>query len=165
MKVKVCLVLITVLVALPAVAQHPPEGPPRPDSPELRNRMRELGLTNDQRDRLQELNRRMGREAGDLFRKLYGANKQLEELFSRFELDNERINVTVREIHQLQLQLMKNRIETQRELRKILKPDQLVKLNEITKQHLEQRRKTDREPGRRGPFGLFPGGKPPPPPR
>jgi len=151
--------LALLLVFIPALGWAQPPSPPTDRPPafggfpdaEFRERMKELGLTDEQRDKLRELNRRIGVEIRDLFGKFHEANRKLDELLRQYDFDRRKAEGLINDILRIQRQLLRHRVNAQVELRKILKPDQFRKLDEITREAFERRAPWRREPRRPGP--------------
>lgn len=134
--------LALLVLCIPALGTAQPPPPPPgfgfPDA-QFRERMRELGLTDEQRDKLRELGRRSGVEIRDLFEKFHDANRRLNELLRQYDFDRRKAESLINEILRIQRQLLRHRVNAQIELRKILKPDQFRKLDEITREAFERR--------------------------
>jgi|GEM_PF-1597840 Spy/CpxP family protein refolding chaperone len=129
--------LLTVLLTVSAVAGQPtpPSAPPgAPNFRDFRERLKEVGLTDDQRAKLRDLNRRTGTETRELLHKLGDATRRLDEVLGKYDLDERRARSIMREIASIQAKLMEQRLRTQIELRKIMRPDQFAKFDEITRQ-------------------------------
>ncbi|MGQ9696826.1 MAG: Spy/CpxP family protein refolding chaperone [Armatimonadota bacterium] len=135
--------LFLALIPAVGVAQPPPPPPSRPlfDVPaaRFRERMKELELTDEQREKLRDLHRRMGVEIRELFEKFREANRNLDELLRQYDFDRRKAEALIDEILRVQRQLLRYRVNAQAELRKILKPDQFRKLDEITRQAFQRR--------------------------
>jgi Spy/CpxP family protein refolding chaperone len=119
----------------------------------IEERLGELGLSDEQKERLKKLNRDTGREIGDLMRKLREAHREFNEVLKEYNLDRRRALASIKKISGLQRDILNRMLESQMELRKILKPDQFEKFQEITRRAFEEERQRT--------FGRRP---PPPPP-
>jgi Spy/CpxP family protein refolding chaperone len=119
----------------------------------IEERLGELGLSDEQKERLKKLNRDTGREIGDLMRKLREAHREFDSVLKEYNLDRRKVLASIKKISGLQRDILNRMLESQLELRRILKPDQFEKFQEITRRAFEEERQ--RAFGRR----------PPPPPQ
>jgi Spy/CpxP family protein refolding chaperone len=152
--IAVCAVTATLALAQPP-ERRGPGFEPRPPGPlgRIEERLGELGLSDEQKERLKKLNRDTGREIGDLMRKLREAHREFESVLKEYNLDRRKALASIKKISGLQRDILNRMLESQMELRKILKPDQFEKFQEITRRAFEEERQ--RTFGRR----------PPPPPQ
>lgn len=152
--IAVCAVTATLALAQPP-ERRGPGFEPRPPGPlgRIEERLGELGLSDEQKERLKKLNRDTGREIGDLMRKLREAHREFNEVLKEYNLDRRRTLASIKKISGLQRDILNRMLESQMELRKILKPDQFEKFQEITRRAFEEERQRT--------FGRRP---PPPPP-
>jgi Spy/CpxP family protein refolding chaperone len=152
--IAVCAVTATLALAQPP-ERRGPGFEPRPPGPlgRIEERLGELGLSDEQKERLKKLNRDTGREIGDLMRKLREAHREFNEVLKEYNLDRRRALASIKKISGLQRDILNRMLESQMELRKILKPDQFEKFQEITRRAFEEERQRT--------FGRRP---PPPPP-
>lgn len=152
--IAVCAVAATLAVAQPP-ERRGPGFEPRPPGPlgRIEERLGELGLSDEQRERLKKLNRDTGREIGDLMRKLGEAHREFNNVLKEYNLDRRKAAASIRKISNLQRDILNRMLESQLELRRILRPDQFEKFQELTRRAFEEERQ-------RG-FGRRPA--PPPP--
>lgn len=152
--IAVCTVTATLALAQPP-ERRGPGFEPRPPGPlgRIEERLGELGLSDEQKERLKKLNRDTGREIGDLMRKLREAHREFDSVLKEYNLDRRKALASIKKISGLQRDILNRMLESQLELRKILKPDQFEKFQEITRRAFEEERQ--RAFGRR----------PPPPPQ
>jgi Spy/CpxP family protein refolding chaperone len=152
--IAVCTVTATLALAQPP-ERRGPGFEPRPPGPlgRIEERLGELGLSDEQKERLKKLNRDTGREIGDLMRKLREAHREFDSVLKEYNLDRRKALASIKKISGLQRDILNRMLESQLELRRILKPDQFEKFQEITRRAFEEERQ--RAFGRR----------PPPPPQ
>lgn len=152
--IAVCTVTATLALAQPP-ERRGPGFEPRPPGPlgRIEERLGELGLSDEQKERLKKLNRDTGREIGDLMRKLREAHREFDSVLKEYNLDRRKVLASIKKISGLQRDILNRMLESQLELRRILKPDQFEKFQEITRRAFEEERQ--RAFGRR----------PPPPPQ
>jgi Spy/CpxP family protein refolding chaperone len=89
--IAVCAVTATLALAQPP-ERRGPGFEPRPPGPlgRIEERLGELGLSDEQKERLKKLNRDTGREIGDLMRKLREAHREFNEVLKEYNLDRRR---------------------------------------------------------------------------
>jgi Spy/CpxP family protein refolding chaperone len=152
--IAVCTVTATLALAQPP-ERRGPGFEPRPPGPlgRIEERLGELGLSDEQKERLKKLNRDTGREIGDLMRKLREAHREFDSVLKEYNLDRRKALASIKKISGLQRDILNRMLESQLELRRILKPDQFEKFQEITRRAFEEERQRA--------FGRRP---PPPPP-
>ena len=152
--IAVCAVTATLALAQPP-ERRGPGFEPRPSGPlgRIEKRLGELDLSDEQKEKLKKLNRDTGREIGDLMRKLREAHREFNGVLKEYNLDRRKASACIKKISDLQRELLNRMLESQLELRKILKPDQFEKFQEITRRAFEEERQRT--------FGRRP---PPPPP-
>jgi Spy/CpxP family protein refolding chaperone len=90
----------------------------------------DLGLSAEQRERLDALSARVRGLNRELGRRLEGRRRELEAVYQRFELDDVRSRRLRQEIHAIQGQLLELHNTFQIDLRKILTPEQFTRLQE-----------------------------------
>lgn len=118
--------------------------------------LQRLGLTPEQRSRLQEIRRRSEQETRELTRNLMQARRSLDEAIYAETLDEAAVEQRAREAAAAQAALVRLRAATEVSVRQVLTPEQLQTFREMRRQaRLEQQRGRFRD-GRRTADGPFP---------
>ncbi len=123
-----CLLPLTTLSSLTAEGESSPEA-------EIRREIESIGLTDQQKERLKQLIDGSRRRVGELFKRLRDKRQELDRLLSEYNFDEKEAGQIIREINRLQRELLRERLETHIQVRKILTPEQFEKYNRILQKY------------------------------
>lgn len=123
-----CLLPLTTLSSLIAEGESSPEA-------EIRREIESIGLTDQQKERLKQLIDGSRRRVGELFKRLRDKRQELDRLLSEYNFDEKEAGQIIREINRLQRELLRERLETHIQVRKILTPEQFEKYNRILQKY------------------------------
>jgi len=114
----------------------PPEGdnPPRP------NLLQELGLSQEQVQEVRRIMRERQPVNQGARRRLKEANEALDTALYADRDDEAEIQLRLKEVHAAQMEVIKNRVDTERAVRHILTPAQLVRFRDLQSQFKQMNR-------------------------
>ncbi|MCS6873812.1 MAG: Spy/CpxP family protein refolding chaperone [Pyrinomonadaceae bacterium] len=113
----------------------PPANPPvRPPAPTFKL-LKELDLSPDQIRKIREINQRIRPQIRKAQEKLQKANLDLDEAIYSDTPNENLIEERIKRVQEAQAELIKLRIRTEFEFRKILTPEQLEKFRQIRKEN------------------------------
>jgi Spy/CpxP family protein refolding chaperone len=116
------------------------EKPPAQNTQQPLNLLRQLGLTPDQVHQMRQLNIERKPILNEAQRRFRDANKSLDEAIYSDRLDENEIDLRLKEVLAAQDELAKVRYANELAVRKILTPEQLVHFRDL-RQKFEQQRK------------------------
>ncbi|RMG01667.1 MAG: periplasmic heavy metal sensor [Acidobacteria bacterium] len=103
------------------------------------NALKELELTTEQIEKIRNINRVNRPLIRAAQQRLQRANRTLDEAIYSDSLDEKLIEQRVKEVQTAQAELLRLRIKTEVELRKILTPEQLQKFRQLRQDKLRNR--------------------------
>lgn len=164
--VKRTLLALSLLAALPAMAQLAPEGrgrqgrpAPGAGQPPVERMLERLDLTEDQQVEIDSLLARARESAKVKLDQLRAGRERMQQLLEAEELDETAYRTAARAAAELEADLTIDRSRTMREVRAKLTPEQLAQADEM----IEHRRDA-RQGARRDRGGPRPGARPAPRP-
>lgn len=110
------------------------EGGPPPEA-EIRREIEGIGLTEQQKERLKRLIDESRRRTDEIFKQLRDKRRELDRLLSEYNLDEKEAMQIIQQINSLQRKLLRERLETHIQVRKILTPEQFEKYNRILQKY------------------------------
>jgi Spy/CpxP family protein refolding chaperone len=130
--------LLVFTASVYAPAQNRPSGPPPDDAPDavagpLRrpDLLRELGLSTDQLQQLRRLNRERKPLMEQAAQRLREANRNLDAVIYADNLDENEVQVRLKEFQSAQAEIARLRIMGELQVRRVLTPEQLIKFREL----------------------------------
>lgn len=160
-------ILCAALLATAAYAQ-PDDRPNRPDKMGRKDRMesrfkqmdKELGLTADQENKLEEHRKSHREESRQLFEQMRQKREALEVEMEKPDLNMDKINAIHSDLKNVQSKMADQRLEGILEVRKILTPEQFKKFHEITRKNWKRGGKEQIRGKGKGPgYGHGPNGE------
>lgn len=119
-------------------AQNRPLGPPPDDTPDAvagpprrPDLLRELGLSTDQLQQLRRINRERKPLMEQAAQRLREANRNLDAVIYADNLDENELQVRLKEFHSAQAEIARLRFMGELQVRRVLTPEQLVKFREL----------------------------------
>lgn len=125
--------LLLVLAAATAFAQSPQDPHPNAPPPGAADGdlMKELRLTPEQRQRIRLIQRDNKDERATIVQRLREANRALEDALDAETLDDSLIEQRLQAVATAQNAQLRNRIQTEVKIRRVLNPDQLAIWHEL----------------------------------
>lgn len=105
------------------------------EQPQRPNLLKELDLTPDQVQQIRQLNQDRRAEKQAANRRLKAAKDALDSAIYGNEENNAEVQKRVRELHDARLEVLKNRVADEQNLRRILTPQQLGRFRELKQQY------------------------------
>ncbi|MEZ5307605.1 MAG: periplasmic heavy metal sensor [Pyrinomonadaceae bacterium] len=169
---RIAIVLLSLLFAIPILAQDgPPEGPP-PEADETRAEAiaRVLGLTKEQAKEIQKINRSQRVQLRDAQTALKKARAEADRAIYSDDYDAATVEAKINAVAQAQAEITKIRMVSEASVRRVLTPEQLIKFRRLRDNFAQRNRPANRQNGplRNGPnrtqppAGNRPRGNPPP---
>jgi Spy/CpxP family protein refolding chaperone len=141
---------LVLLVAIPkANAQNgnpPPNGFDEPGGPPRRpNLLQELGLSKDQVQQIRRINIENRPLMQESKRRLDEANLELDKAIYDDKVNDEEIQIRLKEAQAAHAEMLKNRTRQETAIRKILTPSQLTRFRQLREQFDEQKRENNKQ--------------------
>lgn len=119
--------------------EPPPDAPKQQfNKPSRPNLLRELGLTQEQRQQIRRLNDDKKPLMHEAQMRLHEANRNLDQAIYADNVNETEVQARLKEVQIAQAEVIKIRSLTELAVRKILTPEQLAKFREIRRQFAER---------------------------
>lgn len=143
LKITAFVLFLLIIAAAPAIAQDPePSASDEPRQARQQRRpnlLRDLDLTPEQVQQLQQLNRERRPLMAEAQKALREANRELDETIYADRVSDGDVADKIRTYQAAQAEVARLRFENELEVRKILTTDQLVKFREARQKFFERR--------------------------